>query len=87
MQIRRGRALAGVLALASALTVGSGSPAAAESAQPRSPGICHYLFPGLGTSGYDARHYTLNLRYQTRQRRRRGRSTASCAWTPPRPRR
>ncbi len=63
MHIRKFRAIAGILTLVSALTLGSGSPAAAETAHPGAPGIGDYLFPGLGNGGYDARHYTLNLRY------------------------
>ena len=36
-----------------------------HSASPGAPSIGDPLFPGLGNGGYDAQHYTLNLRYPT----------------------
>jgi aminopeptidase N len=41
------------------------TPAAAHRAAPGAPDVGDYLFPGLGNGGYDARHYTLGLRYPT----------------------
>ena len=49
--------------LASAFIAASVAPAVA--APPRAAGIGDYLFPTLGNPGYDARHYTLDLRYPT----------------------
>jgi aminopeptidase N len=40
-------------------------PASAHRAAPGAPDVGDYLFPGLGNGGYDARHYTLALRYPT----------------------
>ena len=45
-------------------------PAAAthDRPSPGAPGIGDRLFPTLGNGGYDARHYTLSLRYPTADR-------------------
>src|SRR5262245_1965896 len=53
--------------LATALMAG---PAAAnhDRPSPGAPGIGDRLFPTLGNGGYDAKHYTLSLRYPTAER-------------------
>ena len=45
-------------------------PAAAnhDRPSPGAPGIGDRLFPTLGNGGYDAKHYTLSLRYPTAAR-------------------
>lgn len=55
---------AGVLATVVALLATAASPATATP-QPGAPGVGDVLFPNLGNGGYDARHYDLNLRYDT----------------------
>ena len=55
-------------AVPDALLVGglAGGPAAAGDDRPSpGPGIGDPLFPTLGNGGYDAKHYTLALRYPT----------------------
>jgi aminopeptidase N len=43
----------------------SSAPAAHRAPRPGASGIGDPLFPTLGNGGYDARHYTLDLRYAT----------------------
>ena len=55
-----------VLALVVAAAALSAAPAAASHSHAPSPGavgIGDPLFPTLGNGGYDARHYSLGLRY------------------------
>ena len=58
--------------IAALLAVGliTAGPAAAkhDGPSPGAPGIGDRLFPTLGNGGYDARHYTLSLRYPTADR-------------------
>src|SRR3954468_12846460 len=61
----RSRAGAAVL-LGSALMIASlAGPVVAAPPNSGAQGIGDYLFPTLGNPGYDARHYTLDLRYPT----------------------
>src|SRR4051812_38558299 len=54
------------IVLAIALIPASLAPPALAAAPPAGPqGVGDYLFPTLGNPGYDARHYTLGLRYTT----------------------
>ena len=59
----RARAAVG-LAIA-LITASLAGPAAAAPPTTGAAGIGDYLFPTLGNPGYDARHYTLDLRYAT----------------------
>ena len=56
-------------AVTAALTVlvlaAAAIPAGAAPARPGASEIGDPLFPGLGNGGYDARHYSLSLRYPT----------------------
>src|SRR5215211_8578790 len=47
------------------ITAALAAPAAAAPPSGGAQGIGDYLFPTLGNPGYDARHYTLDLRYPT----------------------
>src|SRR4051812_48239975 len=60
--IARPRVLA---TLASALALSAAAAAPATAATPGSAGLGDRLFPTLGNGGYDARHYVLDLRYET----------------------
>lgn len=59
---RAGAAVGLAIALITASLAG---PAAAAPLTTGAAGIGDYLFPTLGNPGYDARHYTLGLRYAT----------------------
>src|SRR3954471_17406378 len=59
---RRARAAVTVAAAAGCLAA---APAAAAPAVPGASEVGDHLFPGLGNGGYDARHYSLRLRYPT----------------------
>src|SRR5918994_7586934 len=67
ISIRRyGALLVAVLALA--LAPGAATAKPPSAATPGAAGIGDRLFPTLGNGGYDARHYTLALRYPTAAR-------------------
>src|SRR5918994_2252255 len=67
ISIRRyGALLVAVLALALAPGAATAQPPSAPT--PGAAGIGDRLFPTLGNGGYDARHYTLALRYPTAAR-------------------
>jgi aminopeptidase N len=65
--IRRSGAVA-VALLATGLLTGPAAANHDRSPSPGAPGIGDRLFPTLGNGGYDARHYTLALRYPTAAR-------------------
>ena len=54
--------------LAAGLVLAGPAPASHDRPSPGAPGIGDRLFPTLGNGGYDARHYTLSLRYPTAER-------------------
>ena len=63
---RIGALLIAVLALG--LSAGAAPAKPPSAPTPGAAGIGDTLFPTLGNGGYDARHYTLALRYPTAER-------------------
>src|SRR5215208_7217057 len=59
------RAGAAIVLAIALITAALAAPAAAAPPGGGAQGIGDYLFPTLGTPGYDARHYTLDMRYPT----------------------
>ena len=59
------RAGAAVVLAIALITASLAAPAVAAPLAAGAQGIGDYLFPTLGNPGYDARHYTLDLRYPT----------------------
>jgi aminopeptidase N len=59
------RAGAAVVLAIALITASLAAPAVAAPPTGGAQGIGDYLFPTLGNPGYDARHYTLDLRYPT----------------------
>ena len=57
-----------VAVLAAGILLAGPASAYHDRPSPGSPGIGDRLFPTLGNGGYDARHYTLSLRYPTADR-------------------
>jgi aminopeptidase N len=68
MSQRRTRIFSGLSVLITAaalLLTATPGAVAAGAGRPGTPGLGDYLFPGLGNGGYDAKDYTLKLRYPT----------------------
>lgn len=67
MPQRRSRIVSGlsILITTTALLLTAPPGAVAGPAQPGAPGLGDYLFPSLGNGGYNAKDYTLQLRYPT----------------------
>src|SRR5215211_1818793 len=59
------RAGAAIVLAIALITAALAAPAAAAPPTGGAQGIGDYLFPTLGNPGYDARHYTVELRYPT----------------------
>src|ERR671925_1413077 len=59
------RAGAAVVLAIALITASLAAPAVAAPPKSGAEGIGDYLFPTLGNPGYDARHYTLDIRYPT----------------------
>src|SRR5215208_1053829 len=62
MRLRGGARIVLAIAIAAALAA---APAGAAPPSSGAQGLGDYLFPTLGNPGYDARHYTLDVRYPT----------------------